>query len=72
MHDRLTSVKFSRSVRNVCLALAVVLFLEFFILLLGTFLNHMSFNPRTLVFPALACVFGWLAWYYHGRFRSRD
>lgn len=72
MHDRLRSVKMSRAIRNVTLALALVLFIEFFILLLGSLLNNLPFNPPTLIFLVLAIIFASIAWYYHGRFRSKD
>jgi hypothetical protein len=72
MHDRLSSVKLSRTLRNISLALAVVLFLEFFILLLGSYLNNLPFITPTLIYLLLAFVFAWLAWYFHGRFRSRE
>jgi hypothetical protein len=72
MHDRLSSVKLSRTLRNISLALAVVLFLLFLFLFLLAYLNNLPFISRSLVFPLLACIFAWLAWYFHGRFRSRE
>lgn len=72
MRDRLKSVKFSRTIRNLSLCLSLVFFLEFVVLLLGGVLRGTEFLQSSLIFLFLAVAFGFTARYYHARFRNRD
>ena len=72
MHDRLKSVKLSRTLRNVCLCLSLGFLLEFVFLLGNALAPGRRFLAVTLILLLLSALCGYLAYYYHVRFRSRD
>lgn len=71
MRDRLQSVRFSRSVRNVSLCLSLAFLVESGFLLYNTFVLKHYFLPSSLIFLILAVLSGAMARHYHTRFRSR-
>jgi len=72
MRDRLTSLKFFRAMRNIFFCLSGVLILEAGFLLFNFFLGRQDLLLYGLLFIALSGAAGYLAFYYHGRFRCRD
>ncbi|MBU0519031.1 hypothetical protein KJ564_08865 [bacterium] len=72
MHDRLSSLKFFRAMRNIFFCLSGVFLLEASFLLLNFFLGRQDFLNLGLLFMALSGAAGYMAYYYHGRFRCRE
>ncbi|RJP78522.1 MAG: hypothetical protein C4524_06460 [Candidatus Zixiibacteriota bacterium] len=72
MYDRLKSVRASRNIRNVSLALSLVAMIEFLFLFYLTMVQGENYLLISLFLLVLSLVTGFLAYYYHGRFRNRD
>jgi len=72
VRDRLRSVKASRNLRNVFLALSLAFVLEFLYLLYYSLLRGQPFVLSSLIFLLLVVFTSYLAYHYHVRFRKRD
>lgn len=72
MHDRLRSVKASRNLRNICLALSLAFLLEFLYLLYHTVWHGQPFAISAIGFLLLGSLTSLLTYYFHVRFRNRD
>ncbi len=72
MNDRLKSVKLSRTLRNLCLCLCLVFVVMFLFLLVNSLMPGRRFLLASLIYLVLAGLSGYLAHYYHIRFRNRD
>ncbi len=72
MRDRLTSVKTSRTIRNISLCLCLIFLLEFLFLLIHSLIHGHKIHLSPFIFLFLAALTGYLTYYYHHRFRSRE
>jgi hypothetical protein len=71
MQDRLRSLKYSRAMRDICFCLGAALLLESAFLLTNYLIWGHRFLLSGVLFLALATMSGYMAYYFHGRFRRR-
>lgn len=72
MRDRLRSLKYSRALRNIFLCLCAAFLLESAFLVANYLIGGHPFLAAATLFLALSAASGYLAYYFHGRFRSRE
>ena len=72
MRDRLRSLKYFRAWRNIFVCLCAAFLLESAFLTTNYLIGGHYFLAAAALFLVLSAASGYLAYYFHGRFRSRE
>ena len=72
MHDRLSSLKFHRKMRNISFALSVIFVFLGLAMIINSLVMSQDYYSGSIFFFALATVGAFIALYAHARFRSKD